>query len=190
MSNTINTDDAALDAASDNQSSQQNTYGVFLSRLDRIEELLAHQSGISESLKTDVSMTHTLFQDLTHQVDRISERLESPCGNATSAAPFTPVKDSTLPPAKTDPMSPLSPSRSIRSGGASPKPADVPYGTPNPEGAWYGVKTGLNGCKLVTNSWSVCESVVKDKQTKKPFRGADWHKFSTAAEAYNYIDAC
>ena len=38
MSNTINTDDAALDAASDNQSSQQYTYGVFLSRLDRIEE--------------------------------------------------------------------------------------------------------------------------------------------------------
>lgn len=173
MSNTINTDDAALDAASDNQSSQQYTYGVFLSRLDRIEELLAHQSGISESLKTDVSMTHTLFQDLTLQVDRISERLESPCGNA-----------------KTAPMSPLSPSHSIRSGGASPKPADVAYGTPNDEGAWYGVKTGLNGCKLVTNCWSVCESVVKDKQTKKPFRGADWHKFSTAAEAYNYIEAC
>ena len=191
MSNTINTDDAALDAASDKQSSQHYTYGVFMSRLDRIEELLAHQSGISESLKTDVSMTHTLFQDLTHQVDRISERLESPCWNATSAAPFTPVKDSTLPPAKTAPMSPLVElHRSIQSGGASPKPADVPYGTPNPEGAWYGVKTGLNGCKLVTNCWSVCESVVKDKQTKKPLRGADWHKFPTAAEAYDYIEAC
>ena len=61
MSNTINTDDAALDAASENQSSQQYTFGFFLSRLDRIEELLAHQSGISESLKTDVSMTHTHF---------------------------------------------------------------------------------------------------------------------------------
>jgi hypothetical protein len=164
---------------------------AFTSRLDRIEQLIAHQSGMSQSLQAEASMTHKLFQDLCHQVDRISERLELQWSNEPRSAPTTPAEDSTLPQGTSAPISPISrPRSSIGSGGASPKPADVPYGTPSPEGVWYGVKTGLNGCKLVTNSWSVCESVVKDKQTKKPFRGADWHKFTTAAEAYAYIEAC
>lgn len=165
---------------------------VFASRLDRIEALMAHQNGISESLQVDASMTHKLFQDLCLQVDRISERLELHWSDHTRATQSTPKKDSSLPPSASAPMSPTSPEsyKSTRSGGASPKPAVVPYGTPNDEGFWYGVKTGLNGCKLVTNSWSVCQSVVKDAVTKKPFRGADWHKFPTAAEAYAFIEAC
>jgi len=149
----------------------------FIGRLDRIE--------------SDASTTMRLMQDLVHQVDRISERLEPLLSKEPTAAPSTPVKEATLPAptsASKSPISPTTKSASTTNGGASRKSTAVPYGTPSEKGLWYGVKRGLNGCKLVTNSWAVCESVTKDEDNK-PFTGAQWRSFDTATKAFDFIDS-
>jgi hypothetical protein len=162
----------------------------LIGRLDKIEAWMENQNGLSKSLQADASSTNCLIQDLCHQVDRISERLEPHWDKETTSAPSTPVKEATFPPETSAPKAPIRPqfSNSTQCGGASPNPAAVAYGTPSSKGVWYGVRMGLNGCKLVTNSWSVCQSVTKDA-SNTPFRGVHWNKFETAAAAYAFIES-
>ena len=153
-------------------------FSACFSQHDDID--MTPEPAVVEALRREITMLKDNFERILPVFDHM-------IGHYADSRPI--ASEYKQPPPTSAPMSPMSPqsSKSTQAGGASPKRTEVPYGTPNTDGIWYGVKRGLNGCKLVTNSWSVCKTVTKDANDK-PFPGADWKKFSNAAEAYVFIE--